>query len=152
MHESRQKKKEHSAALQKEKEKKRKKKQRSLLAFSQTLLALGDTSSMRDILSLVSFPIYYSQLRERHWWRDQQQSLTIYPWATPSYSCAKETLITHDSGEALQSWQILWKNRALIFRAGMDSTQARLSKRKKSMFDVLFRSRYVWALYIGEVQ
>lgn len=62
---------------------------------------LGATSSMRNILSLVSFPIYYSQLSEKHWWRDQQQSLTICPGATPSYSCAKETLITtaRDSGE-----------------------------------------------------
>lgn len=81
---------------------KKKKKNRPLLAFSHTLLALGATSSMRDILYLVSFPIYYSQLCEKDWWRDQQQSLTIYPGATPSYSCAKETLITMagDSGEA----------------------------------------------------
>lgn len=73
-----------------------------LLALSQTLLALGSTSSMRDVLYLVSFPICYSQLREIHWWWDQQQSLTIYPRATPSYSCAKEFLITTagDSEEA----------------------------------------------------
>lgn len=63
----------------------------SILSFSQML---GATSSMRNILSLVSFPIYYSQLCEKHWWRDQQQSLTIYPGAAPSYSCAKETLIS----------------------------------------------------------
>lgn len=63
----------------------------SILLFSQML---GATSSMRNILSLVSFPIYYSQLSEKHWWRDQQQSLTIYPGATLAYSCAKETLIT----------------------------------------------------------
>ena len=59
---------------------------------------------MRDVLSLVSFPIYYSQLGKKHWWRDQQQSLTIYPPATVSYSCAKETLITAaaDRGEAVK--------------------------------------------------
>lgn len=74
----------------------------SILSLTETLPVLGATSSMRDILSLVSFPIYYSQLCEKHWWRDQQQSLTIYPGATPFYSCAKETLITAagDSGEA----------------------------------------------------
>lgn len=104
MHESQQKK-EHSAALQKRKSEGEKKKKLllvSILSFSKTLPALGAMSSMRDILSLVSFPIYYSQLCEKHWWRDQQQSLTIYPGATASYSCVKETLITTaaDSGEA----------------------------------------------------
>lgn len=62
----------------------------SILSFSQML---GATSWMRSILSLVSFPIYYSQLCEKHWWRDQQQSLTIRPGAAPPCSCAKETLI-----------------------------------------------------------
>lgn len=62
----------------------------SILSFSQML---GATSWMRGILSLVSFPIYYSQLCEKHWWRDQQQSLTIRPGAAPPCSCAKETLI-----------------------------------------------------------
>lgn len=106
----------------KEGEEEEEKKKRSLLAFSQTLLALGATSSMRGILSLVSFPIYYSQLCERDWWRDQQQSLTIYPGATPSYSCAKETLITTagDSGEAAKLAKSCGSTRALIFRASMD--------------------------------
>lgn len=98
MHES-QKKKEHFAALQKIK-RDRGGGYFSLLAFSKTLCVLGATFSMRDVLSMVSFPIYYSQLCEEHWWRDQQQSLTIYPRATGSYSCAKEILITAagDSG------------------------------------------------------
>lgn len=61
---------------------------------------------MRTILSLVSFPIYYSQLGEKHWWGDQQQSLSIYPAATPADSRAEETLITsaRDSRE-VQSWR-----------------------------------------------
>ena len=97
---------------------KRKKKKCSLLAFLQTPHALGATSSMRDILSLVSFPIYYSQLCEKHWWRDQQQSLTIYPGATASYSCAKENLNNRGSREwrgceVDKSW---WRRRALIFQ------------------------------------
>lgn len=71
----------------------------SILSFSQML---GATSSMRTVLSLVSFPIYYSQLGEKHWWGDQQQSLSIYPAATPADSRAQETLITsaRDSREA----------------------------------------------------
>lgn len=98
--------------------KKKKKKMCSLLAFLQTPHALGATSSMRDILSLVSFPIYYSQLCEKHWWRDQQQSLTIYPGATASYSCAKENLNNRGSREwrgceVDKSW---WRRRALIFQ------------------------------------
>lgn len=70
----------------------------SVLSFSKML---GATSSTRNTLSLVSFPIYYSQLSEKHWWRDQQQSLTVYPGATASYSRTKETLMTssRDSGE-----------------------------------------------------
>lgn len=63
----------------------------SILSFSPML---GATSWMRSILSLVSFPIYYSQLCEKHWWRDQQQSLRIRPGAAAPHSCAKETLIS----------------------------------------------------------
>lgn len=63
----------------------------SILSFSQML---GATSSMGSTLSLVSFPIHYSQLCEKHWWRDQPQSLTIRPGAPPSYSRAKEALIS----------------------------------------------------------
>lgn len=45
---------------------------------------------MRAILSLVSFPIYYSLLCEKYWCRDQQQSLTICPGAAVPCSCVKK--------------------------------------------------------------
>lgn len=99
----------------------------SILSFSQML---GATSWMRSILSLVSFPIYYSQLCEKHWWRDQQQSLTIRPGAASSYSGAKETLISaardRRAGAKLAKaggGVGLW-----FLRAGWGSTHARLRR------------------------
>lgn len=61
---------------------------------SETLNLLGATFSMRDVLSLVSFPMYYSPLCEKYCCRDQQQSFTMCPGAATPHSCAKGTRIT----------------------------------------------------------
>lgn len=116
----------------------------SILSFSQML---GATSSMRTILSLVSFPIYYSQLGEEHWWGDQQQSLSIYPAATPAHSRARETLITsaRDSREGAKLAKSWRRSGARILRGGLDSRRGWIKegkkKRKSCGFDVLFTSR-----------
>lgn len=49
---------------------------------------------MRYVLSLVSFPMYYSPLCEKYGCRDQQQSLAMCPGAVTPHSCAKGTRIT----------------------------------------------------------